>query len=54
MYRALAHAGLLRRPDLTWLPIRDVDPLPIALGWAQGTKNPLVGALRDAIASLAR
>jgi len=43
-----------RRSDLVWIPIVDVDPLRIALGWLQGHDTPLVEAfasvVRDVIA----
>lgn len=38
-----------RRPDLSWIPIIDVDPLQIALGWHQGTADPIVHAFAEVV-----
>jgi DNA-binding transcriptional LysR family regulator len=40
------------RPDLVYLPITDIDPLRIALGWTAGPP-PLVAAFIDAVLELA-
>jgi DNA-binding transcriptional LysR family regulator len=32
------------RPDLAWIPIRDIDPLRIALAWRERDSSPLVAA----------
>ncbi|MEO3789558.1 LysR family transcriptional regulator [Nonomuraea sp. B10E15] len=40
---ARSMAEYYAHPELTWLPITDVEPLRIALAWPPGTVNPLVG-----------
>jgi DNA-binding transcriptional LysR family regulator len=30
------------RPDLSWVPLTDVEPLRVALAWTDGADNPLV------------
>ncbi|GLZ07494.1 LysR family transcriptional regulator [Actinomadura sp. NBRC 104412] len=35
-------AAYYTRPDLVWLPIIDIEPLRIALGWLLDNTNPLV------------
>jgi DNA-binding transcriptional LysR family regulator len=40
------------RPDLTWVPITDIDPLRIALAWREGEKSPLVPAFADTVRKL--
>jgi DNA-binding transcriptional LysR family regulator len=41
-----------RRPDLTWLPITDIDPLRIALAWRPNEPSPLVAAFADVVHEL--
>jgi DNA-binding transcriptional LysR family regulator len=43
-----------RRPDLTWVPIADIDPLRIALAWRDGEASPLVPAFADIVRELTR
>lgn len=31
-----------RRPDIAWVPITDVEPLRIALGWVEGRQTTIV------------
>jgi DNA-binding transcriptional LysR family regulator len=40
------------RPDLTWIPIRDVDPLRIALAWRERDGSPLVAAFAAVVREL--
>jgi DNA-binding transcriptional LysR family regulator len=40
------------RPDLAWVPIRDVDPLRIALGWRASDESPLLHAFADVVREL--
>ncbi len=35
------------RPDIAWVPLRDVEPLRIALAWRAGETAPLVAAFAD-------
>jgi hypothetical protein len=46
------------RPDLTWIPLTDADPLRIALAWPAvpdgGAPPPLVRAFADIVRELAR
>ena len=42
------------RPDLAWVPIRDVDPLRIALAWRERDANPLVAAFAAIVRQLRR
>jgi DNA-binding transcriptional LysR family regulator len=49
----IASASMARyyaRPDLSWVPLTDVEPLQIALAWVDGADTPLV---RDSPASSA-
>jgi DNA-binding transcriptional LysR family regulator len=41
------------RPDLTWVPITDVDPLRIALAWRERETSPLVAAFTAVVRELA-
>lgn len=41
------------RPDLVWVPITDIDPLRIALGWRAGERSPLVAAFVEIVRELA-
>jgi DNA-binding transcriptional LysR family regulator len=40
------------RPDLAWVPIRDVDPLRIALAWREREPNPLVASFAAIVREL--
>lgn len=42
-----------RHPDLVWLPIRDVEPLRIALAWSPDAVTPLVGEFVRVVRDLA-
>jgi DNA-binding transcriptional LysR family regulator len=42
------------RPDLAWVPLRDVDPLRIALAWRARDGSPLVAAFAGVVRELAR
>ncbi|MFE6974167.1 LysR family transcriptional regulator [Streptomyces sp. NPDC057682] len=41
------------RPDLTWVPLTDVEPLRVVLAWAQGTDDPLVRGFARVVRELA-
>lgn len=41
-----------RRPDLEWVPIPDIEPLRIALGWRANEASPLVPAFVDIVREL--
>jgi DNA-binding transcriptional LysR family regulator len=41
------------RPDLTWVPITDIDPLRIALAWRERDSSPLVAAFAAIVRELA-
>jgi len=40
------------RPDLTWIPITDIDPLRIALAWRERDSSPLVAAFAAVVREL--
>jgi DNA-binding transcriptional LysR family regulator len=40
------------RPDLAWVPIRDIDPLRIALAWRERDSSPLVAAFAAVVREL--
>jgi DNA-binding transcriptional LysR family regulator len=40
------------RPDLTWIPIPDIDPLRIALAWRERDTSPLVAAFAAVVHEL--
>ena len=42
-----------RRPDLAWAPLRDVDPLRIALAWRADETSPLVPSFAEVVRELA-
>jgi DNA-binding transcriptional LysR family regulator len=41
------------RPDLAWVPLTDVEPLRVALAWADGADNPLVQGFAHVVRELA-
>ncbi|MFD0278758.1 LysR family transcriptional regulator [Kitasatospora sp. NPDC127111] len=41
------------RPDLTWVPLTDVEPLRVALAWPAGADNPLVHGFAAVVRELA-
>jgi DNA-binding transcriptional LysR family regulator len=41
------------RPDLAWVPLTDVEPLRVALAWAEGATGPLVKGFADVVRELA-
>ncbi|MEU9115302.1 LysR family transcriptional regulator [Streptomyces sp. NPDC048483] len=41
------------RPDLSWVPLTDVEPLRVALAWAEGTGDPLVLGFAEVVFALA-
>lgn len=41
------------RPDLTWVPLDDVEPLRIALAWRDHETSPLVPAFAEIVRELA-
>jgi DNA-binding transcriptional LysR family regulator len=41
------------RPDLTWIPIVDIEPLRIALAWREHDDSPLVAAFASVVLELA-
>ncbi len=47
-------AAYYARPDLAWVPILDVEPLRIALGWMEGEQTPLVAEFARIVRELAR
>lgn len=42
------------RPDLSWIPIRDVDQLQIALGRLQGNDTLIMHAFTDVVHEVAQ
>ncbi|MFC0037697.1 LysR family transcriptional regulator [Actinomadura rayongensis] len=40
------------RPDLTWIPLVDADPLQVALAWPEDAATPLVRAFAEVVRSL--
>lgn len=42
-----------RRPDLAWIPIVDIEPLRIAVGWLDGHDRPLVRAFAQVVREVA-
>jgi DNA-binding transcriptional LysR family regulator len=52
----IAPAGMARyyaRPDLAWVPITDVEPMRVALAWAEGADSPLVAGFAAVVRELA-
>lgn len=41
------------RPDLAWVPLTDVEPLRVALAWAEGAQDPLVRGFVRVVRDLA-
>jgi hypothetical protein len=41
------------RPDLSWVPITDVEPLRVALAWYEGGRSPLVRGFAEVVRELA-
>ncbi|GIH18517.1 LysR family transcriptional regulator [Rugosimonospora africana] len=41
------------RPDLSWVPLTDVEPLRVALAWPDGTDAPLVRGFARVVRELA-
>ncbi|WP_433247049.1 LysR family transcriptional regulator [Streptosporangium sp. CA-135522] len=41
------------RPDLSWVPLTDVEPLQVALAWVDDTNNPLVQGFVHVVRELA-
>jgi DNA-binding transcriptional LysR family regulator len=41
------------RPDLSWIPLTDVEPLRVALAWADGVDDPLVQGFAHVVRELA-
>jgi DNA-binding transcriptional LysR family regulator len=41
------------RPDLSWVPLTDVDPLRVALAWVAGADTPLVRGFAGVVRELA-
>ncbi|MFI0151485.1 hypothetical protein [Streptomyces lydicus] len=41
------------RPDLSWVPLTDVEPLRVALAWYEGAPSPLVGGFAEVVRELA-
>jgi DNA-binding transcriptional LysR family regulator len=41
------------RPDLSWVPLTDVEPLRVALAWPSGSDNPLVRRFAEVVRELA-
>lgn len=41
------------RPDLSWVPLTDVEPLRVAVAWFEGTSSPLVRGFAEVIRELA-
>ena len=41
------------RPDLAWVPVRDIDPLRIALGWREGDESQLVRRFAEVVREVA-
>jgi hypothetical protein len=40
------------RPDIVYLPVRDMDALPFALVWRSGAETDLIRALAQAVRDL--
>ncbi len=43
---------LAARPDLDWVPLTGVEPLRVALAWAEGTSDPLVESFAPTLRDL--
>ncbi|OPC76512.1 LysR family transcriptional regulator [Embleya scabrispora] len=41
------------RPDLSWTPLTDVEPLRVALAWPEGTNAPLIQDFAEVVRELA-
>ncbi|MCW2915027.1 MAG: putative Uncharacterized HTH-type transcriptional regulator ynfL [Actinomycetia bacterium] len=41
------------RPDLSWVPLTDVDPLQVALAWPDNVDTPLVQGFAHVVRELA-
>ncbi|WP_214414228.1 LysR family transcriptional regulator [Sphaerisporangium fuscum] len=41
------------RPDLSWIPLTDVEPLRVALAWPEGPQSPLVQGFARVVRELA-
>jgi DNA-binding transcriptional LysR family regulator len=41
------------RPDLTWVPLTDVDPLRVALAWHESAASSLVQGFAEVVRELA-
>lgn len=41
------------RPDLSWVPLTDVEPLRVALAWCKGSNSPLVRGFAEVVRELA-
>jgi DNA-binding transcriptional LysR family regulator len=41
------------RPDLSWVPLTDVEPLRVALAWPEGADTPLVRGFASVVRELA-
>ncbi|WP_079145785.1 LysR family transcriptional regulator [Streptomyces lydicus] len=41
------------RPDLSWVPLTDVEPLRVALAWYEGARSPLVEGFAEVVRELA-
>jgi DNA-binding transcriptional LysR family regulator len=42
-------ASYYARPDLTFIPIVDIEPLTIALGWLKGNESPLMASFASVV-----
>lgn len=40
-------AAFYARPDLRWIPLRDVEPLRVDLAWNPEEHNPTIGKFID-------
>ncbi|MDL4816101.1 LysR family transcriptional regulator [Actinomadura opuntiae] len=45
-------AGYYTRPGLVWVPLTGVEPLRVALAWADGADGPLVRAFAEVVRGL--
>jgi DNA-binding transcriptional LysR family regulator len=40
------------RPDLSWVPLTDIEPLQVALAWVDGADTPLVRGFAGVVREL--
>lgn len=52
-FAPMSMAGYYTRPDLTWVPLTDAEPLRTSLAWADGTDSNLVRGFARVVRELA-